>query len=482
MISIPRSLIHQFRAVTRRAGLCKPGTRQSGSVRILASTDTVQLQTTNGTVSAELKASGQFGPAEVTVPAEFLADCEAKNPDLVTIRRNGNDRILVTWTDRGIPQQRDYEVTEDLEMPALAPQLAANSPKLLAALRDAMSTTESNSTRYALDCLQLDGSSGSIAATDSRQLLVQSGFQFPWSEKLLIPSTKLYGCRELPTDLAVEIGRTDQGVTVKIGCWTIHHTIVADRQFPEIARAIPVVSAIRTRLSIPEADAKFLAETADRLPADDQSERPVTLELNGSVVVRARKDNQSPLMELLLNRSERRGDQMRLQTNRGYLLRALEMGFREIGFAGPDAACLCQDETRSYVWMLLENKGALETDPEAIRLESSAIRTRAEVANDQQTIQSVTTGSTINPPINRVKRLLHKKDAKSGAGGSRCNPDPAVVVPIDTFQQVIDLRDQLQILLRSVSSLAKQIRQERKQSLLVQSTLRSLQQLRLLDA
>ena len=80
MISIPRSLIHQFRAVTRRAGLCKPRTRQSGLVRIRSSTEMVQLQTTNGTVSVELKAPGEFARSEVTLPAEFLADARPKIP------------------------------------------------------------------------------------------------------------------------------------------------------------------------------------------------------------------------------------------------------------------------------------------------------------------------------------------------------------------------------------------------------------------
>jgi tetratricopeptide (TPR) repeat protein len=55
------------------------------------------------------------------------------------------------------------------------------------ALADASQITDPESSRYALGCIQLQGTSGKMAATDGRQILLQSGFTFPWQEDLLLP-------------------------------------------------------------------------------------------------------------------------------------------------------------------------------------------------------------------------------------------------------------------------------------------------------
>src|SRR5262245_9270381 len=107
MISISRLFIYQFRALIRRAGLCKSGVQNSGSVRILALPDDVWLQATNGQVSIELRTPGHGDTDDITLPAQFLADCESKKTDLVTVRRQDDGRIVASWTDSGIPQQYD---------------------------------------------------------------------------------------------------------------------------------------------------------------------------------------------------------------------------------------------------------------------------------------------------------------------------------------------------------------------------------------
>jgi hypothetical protein len=62
--------------------------------------------------------------------------------------------------------------------------------------------------RFALGQIQLGGKSGTIAATDGRQLLVYNGFQFPWEEDLLIPASKVFGSAELQGQ-SLAIGKTD---------------------------------------------------------------------------------------------------------------------------------------------------------------------------------------------------------------------------------------------------------------------------------
>ncbi len=77
---------------------------------------------------------------------------------------------------------------------------------LLKALDDAMHIVSTTAIRYATDKIQLRGQSGEIAATDGGQLLWQSGFQFPWTDDVLVPRLKVFDCTELFGD-TVAIGR-----------------------------------------------------------------------------------------------------------------------------------------------------------------------------------------------------------------------------------------------------------------------------------
>jgi hypothetical protein len=76
------------------------------------------------------------------------------------------------------------------------------------ALQRACDSSFVSSTRYAVNHVQLDGKQGRIVATDGRQVLVQSGFKFPWDEQVLIPRRTAFGCKELPSSEAVLIGNS----------------------------------------------------------------------------------------------------------------------------------------------------------------------------------------------------------------------------------------------------------------------------------
>ena len=65
--------------------------------------------------------------------------------------------------------------------PAVPNEFTMNRVGLLQALHEASEVTDADSHRFALGCLQLS-KDGNINATDGRQLLVQQGFNFPWTE------------------------------------------------------------------------------------------------------------------------------------------------------------------------------------------------------------------------------------------------------------------------------------------------------------
>ena len=123
--------------------------------------------------------------------------------------------VVLHWNARGIPQQ----VQSDAPL-ALPETWASNPPRLLNALSDAMKIAPPDAARFAINCVQLRTGGGRIAATDTHQLLIESGFTFPGNSDVLIPRTTLFGSRELPNDQPVEVAITANHGVFRIGSWT----------------------------------------------------------------------------------------------------------------------------------------------------------------------------------------------------------------------------------------------------------------------
>ena len=487
MISFSRSLARQFRAVARRAGL---SARHAGYVRLVATPDALSLYAANHRVAVEYRDGGRFIAADLTVPLQLFADCEGKRDNLVTIRLGEPGHVVATWDEGGLPQHRDYLFADDASIPSLPPlptEFASNEPDLLIALRDVMETTEKNATRYALGCIQLKGR-GSMAATDSHQMLMQSGFVFGWSEDVLMEASDVFASRELPRDQPVQIGKTANWVTVQVGAWTIHHAIQKEGRFPDVERVIPAASTVVTRMQLDADDAEFLSERIERLPADDTPERPVTVDLNGSVAIRARQDDTSPLTELVLSRSRRIGPELRVQTNREFLARALDLGFTEFGFMSTEAPCVCTDATRTYAWQMLDPQSALAASGEVQRIASPAasmsVRNTLSDRRATNRSQPVSSKEQRMPMSNGSTGPVNRLPPSSGAATIPVTTSfsPPAPASNDLIVQAERLRDTLRTTLQDVTSLIVAARQQRRQSRLMKTTLASLKQLQQLGA
>src|SRR5207245_8412254 len=138
------------------------------------------------------------------------ARCEGRSDASASLERTDQGTIRVQWQDGIVPQLAEYEVGDPDKVtpfPDLPEQTLPNEPGLWKALADASQSAAREGIRYALDRIQLRGSTGSIVATDGKQLLLQAGFRFPWTEDVLIPSTPVFACPELAADLPVCVGR-----------------------------------------------------------------------------------------------------------------------------------------------------------------------------------------------------------------------------------------------------------------------------------
>ena len=177
---------------------------------------------------------GEFPAEQICLPFAFLADCAGTKAGPVTLEQESAGKVIAQWTDKKIPQLVQYDVSPG-DVPAFPDRPGRdgrNRLKLWQSLAEAMETTDPTPIRLATDCVQLCGSSGKIVATDGRQLLVQSGFSFPWENDLLVPRTGLFACRDLPADGSLLVGQSENWLTLQTGPWTFHLAIEKERRFP----------------------------------------------------------------------------------------------------------------------------------------------------------------------------------------------------------------------------------------------------------
>jgi CRISPR/Cas system-associated exonuclease Cas4 (RecB family) len=136
---------------------------------------------------------------------------------------------------------------------------------LLTALQHAYETTDAQSTRYALGCIQLRGASGSLATTDGRQMLMQNGFTFGFEDEVLIRPTSVFGASPLSTTSPVFVGRGEKHFAVRTGPWTFYVPIDTEGRFPRVDDVIPRVANTQATVELHPADAAFLVENLPRL-------------------------------------------------------------------------------------------------------------------------------------------------------------------------------------------------------------------------
>ncbi len=369
MIELTRRQISLLRSTIRQTlGLTK--TRRSTCVITFHTIPTeLLIFARHGEIAVTWRVPGLYRPDSFTIPIDALVTCEGRQSDLVRMERSGEVAAL-RWSDAGIPQAAECPLAEPADMPDVVRDLAPVGHDFLAAMADASATTEPDSLRFALSYIRLRGSDGQIAATDSRQALLHGGFQFPWSDSVLVPASGAFNAPAIREARTVALARTSDWVFLQADAWTVALQIQKERRFPDIDAQLPETTAAQTTLSLAESDAGFLLSAASRLPGAEDSCAPVTLDLNGAVVVRAKSEQQDAMTELLLSNSRKQGDELRVSTDRNYLTRAVQLGFREIHLRDPDLPAFCRSDRRAYLWALLGKDAVLKGDTNASRIES----------------------------------------------------------------------------------------------------------------
>jgi hypothetical protein len=370
LIQIPRSTIRLFRSVLRRCGRKNAYAYQTISIH--AGDDGLRLRRHFGDIAIEYRLAGSFAKDEFAFASEALADFEGRDDEAVTLERMKGGAIRAQWHDGVVPQTKEYEASPLEKLPAwpaTPEQLVPADGAFWQALSDAViSAAKDSQTRYVLTSLQFRGSTGALVATDGHELLFQSGLAFPWKEDCLVPATPLLGSKEFLDEGPISFGRTNTCVTFQAGPWTLHLHIEKEGMYPKAEDAIPTLKGKFTHWRIDPADADFLATALPRLPGAKEADAPVTVDLNGHVLIRAKASDQAGTTELVLAHSSA-DKPVRFVVNRQLLLRALSLGFSEFDIVDPKTAVQCSDQHRKFAFMPIQGTPTPATD-KATRISS----------------------------------------------------------------------------------------------------------------
>ena len=196
------------------------------------------------------------------------------------------------------------------------------------------------------------------------------------------------------------------------------------------------------------------------------------------------------MTQVVLSNSRRTGAELRWQTNRKFLARAVRLGFREVCLHGAETPPVCRDEHRVYVWALLEADKALAPTDNMVSL-TSPVSTVVAVTQRQR----IPAPRRHHQPTERTPRMSHNRIAATLAG-SATPPVNGTVPPVaepnepgdqsTSFGTVLREAEAVKTSLRDahgqVSRLIAALKRHRRQSKLVQTTLASLKQLQSLEA
>jgi len=373
LLTISRSVLRRFRTLCKRGGLHKSSVAGGPVVTFVGGFDGCRIRAESTDVAIEYHEPGDRPPETIRLPLAALELCEGRDDGLVTLDAGSGDQVRLSWTDRGVPRESEQVQTKaaGTAFPTVPSMSGANGSDLWNALGDAVATTDPQSSRYALGCLHLRGALGRIETTDGRQVLVQAGYRFGFEDDVLIPGSKLLGSADFAGGESITVGRTEEHVGIGVGRWLILLRIQKDARFPKIDQILPNSDAAKSRLEFSPADAGFLKETIPRLPCDDTLHDPITLDLNGQVLVRSREMAASRPTEVLLGSSQLTGEPVILNTDRRFVERALKLGFRNVCFYGPSSPAMGVDANRRFLWALLDKSSAIPRSDEATRIESS---------------------------------------------------------------------------------------------------------------
>ena len=474
MITITRSVARQIATLFRKALALSNHQFANQFVQLQAGPHGLTIQAATAQCAVAYHETTPIPSCVLQAPLEMFKTVSGTKSDLVTLVETEDGKVIARWQDGAVPRQGQWNCRGErpvADMPELPASFTDNPPEFVAAIREAIATMDANPTRFALNCLRLRGVDGSVAATDGRQVFKHSGFDFGFSDEVLFYPANVMDAKDLPTDKPLSLGRTETHLVFTRGPWTFYQQIEKERRFPRVEDVIPQVSGNGSTLEWQANDAAFLVVSLRRLPGTEDTNQPVTIDLNGKVAIRAQANSDAQPTEIVLQNSRRGGAEIRLATDRRYLVRAAQLGFDRIYFPSDVVPAVCDDGRRTYVWALLSKEGIIAPTATATVIESPTSPGTA-VAKPRPVVP-ITNHIPIEEPVNSMKTNASPAVARKTTQPQSTAPAPSG----SSIEQAIALRNQLRGMLTNtnvlISSLKRQKQQQRLMSAKVRIPLRS---------
>ena len=354
MIVISRGLARSVRALARK---CVSGRPRGPAPSVVFESRAGTLAACVRTADAVLvhAAPTRCGDGVLVVPMAVLDAVEGAGDDPVELAAAGALRGEARWIDRGVPRTHPFGAVLPATQhrpPDPPAEWHPAPPALLAALDECGRTTAREPGRFALHRVQVKGSAGQVVGTDGQTALIWDGLPLPFAPDQLVPAVPVFGCRELTREAGLRVGRTPTELVVAAGPWRVHLPIDTDGRFPDLAGVMP--RAVGTVAGIDDRDTAGLLAALPGLPGADAEHHPVTLDLAGGVVVRARDGAAGEVREVRLDRSPATGPPVRVAVNRRVLARALALGCVTVRVASADRPVAFEGRNKTFVVAALD--------------------------------------------------------------------------------------------------------------------------------
>jgi hypothetical protein len=148
-------------------------------------------------------------------------------------------------------------------------------------------------------------------------------------------------------DEPVSVARTASHLILQIGPWTIAATLDQNGRYPDYGQIMPKLSRLQTRVQFSETDRDLILRQLPKLPVADPDQAAVTLVVDHTVEIQAGDGR------LALPMATTTGPAVRLTVDRRMLIRALRLGFSQLGIVSATAPAVFLEEARQFLFMPL---------------------------------------------------------------------------------------------------------------------------------
>jgi len=271
---------------------------------------------------------------------------------------NGS-RFTVRWQHGLVERQAELDLVTPTDTVTPNIGLSIVDSRFLFAVAQASEIADNSSMRYALDCIELDGQLGTVAATDGRHMVRFDGFVFPWQpERILFRRNRLFKLKELSGLGEVRLGVRNDTLTIAVGPWHFELPIERTVKFPATAQVIPDRQRSSNRVRLDPQDIASLAKCLSQLPGNEEDKQPVVIDLNGHVAIVGKSNTADQATVCLeLDRSLHIGPDYRVAISRQDLAQAVKLGIDSLFFFGKGVPVLACGPQVQFVWMPLTNIG-----------------------------------------------------------------------------------------------------------------------------